>query len=278
MLRSFPFHEGSFSASHNHYNKKERETYVEELSSSWIIHQITYASLGMAPPLPPTTRPSARPHPRPYQPSRRRHPCIFLPCFSGHASILIDLVRGSAPFVGFVFTPFQVVTTLLPGFGVMVSPFNWDDRGRLLACNLDCTACVSFQHSFLKRFGSSVHHAYSSLSRSFLLLSFCLSMKDVSLALHSMLGGALAGFHVVEESNRHFWFSVASIKVGFMVLVVKRAIAESFACVGEVVGWPPRPRGGGGGARGEGCVRASAMVAAADRRGGGGGKGCYRGV
>jgi hypothetical protein len=102
-------------------------------------------------------------------------------------------------------------------------------------------------------------------------------MKDVSLALHSMLGGALAGFHVVEESNRHFWFSVASIKVGFMVLVVKRAIAESFACVGEVVGWPPRPRGGGGGARGEGCVRASAMVAAADRRGGGGGTGCYRG-
>jgi hypothetical protein len=48
------------------------------------------------------------------------------------------------------------------------------------------------------------------------------------LALYSVLGGSPAGFHVVEESDRHFRFSIASKKVGFMVLALKRIISTSF--------------------------------------------------
>jgi hypothetical protein len=58
--------------------------------------------------------------------------------------------------------------------------------------------------------------------------TFRLSVELVSLALHSVLGGSPTGFHVVEESNRHFRFSVATKKVGFMVLALKRIISANF--------------------------------------------------
>jgi hypothetical protein len=93
---------------------------------------------------------------------------------------------------------------------------------------------IAFQHSVLKRFGSSVHHGSSLSSGSFLLLAafrrftFRLSAEAVSLALQSVLDDSQASFHVVEESNKHFRFSVASKKVGFMVLSLKRVITDSF--------------------------------------------------
>jgi hypothetical protein len=36
------------------------------------------------------------------------------------------------------------------------------------------------------------------------------------------------GFHVVEESDRHFRFSLASKKVGFMVLALKHITSACF--------------------------------------------------
>jgi hypothetical protein len=48
------------------------------------------------------------------------------------------------------------------------------------------------------------------------------------LALHSVLGGSPAGFHIVEESDHHFRFSVASKKVGFMVLALNHITSASF--------------------------------------------------
>jgi hypothetical protein len=117
----------------------------------------------------------------------------------------------------------------------MASPFVWDDRGKLLANSLDCSSGKAFQHSVLRRYGSSVHHASSSLSGSLLIAvfrryTFHLSAKSVSLALHLFifLSGSPAGFHVVEESYHHFRFSVASKKVGFMVLALKRIISANF--------------------------------------------------
>lgn len=116
----------------------------------------------------------------------------------------------------------------------MASPFKWDGRGGLLASDLECSSGKAFELSVLRRLGSSVHHASSSPSGSFLLLAvFCrftfrLSAEAVSLALHSVLGGSPAVFHVVEESDRHFWFLVSSTKVGFMVLDLKRILSEIF--------------------------------------------------
>lgn len=56
----------------------------------------------------------------------------------------------------------------------MASPIRWDDRGRLLAGDLNCSSRKS-----IPTFDSG---------------------KD----LHSVLGGSPVGFHVVEESNKHF--------------------------------------------------------------------------
>jgi hypothetical protein len=53
----------------------------------------------------------------------------------------------------------------------MASPFVWDDRGKLLANSLDCLSGKAFQLSVLRRYGSSVQHASSSPSGSFLLIA-----------------------------------------------------------------------------------------------------------
>jgi hypothetical protein len=50
----------------------------------------------------------------------------------------------------------------------------------------------------------------------------------VSLALHSILGGAPAGFHVTFIRDRHFWFSVSTKQVGFTVSELKRIISDHF--------------------------------------------------
>lgn len=119
-------------------------------------------------------------------------------------------------------------------FGLLASQFKWDDRGRLFTSDLDCSPGNAFQLSVFKKFGSSVHHASSSPSERFLLLAvfrcftFHLFVEYVSLALHSILGGSLASFLVVEESNNHFWFSVASKRVGFMMLALMHFISETF--------------------------------------------------
>jgi hypothetical protein len=82
----------------------------------------------------------------------------------------------------------------------MASPLVWDDRGKLLANSLDCSPRKAFQLSILWRFGSSVHHASSSPSDSFLLITvfrsytFRLSAELVSLALHLVPGGSHMGF------------------------------------------------------------------------------------
>ena len=52
--------------------------------------------------------------------------------------------------------------------------------------------------------------------------------SSVSLALNSVLVGSRADFHVLELSERHFRFSVASKSVGFMVLALKCIIASTF--------------------------------------------------
>jgi hypothetical protein len=62
----------------------------------------------------------------------------------------------------------------------------------------------------------------------FRCFTFRLSIEYVSLALHSILGGSLASFLVVEESDSHFWFSMASKRVGFMMLALMRFIFETF--------------------------------------------------
>lgn len=83
-----------------------------------------------------------------------------------------------------------------------------------------------------------------------------------------MLGGAPTVFHVVEESNRHFRFSVASIKVGFMVLALKRVIAESFT---HVVGGGRPATGATWGERGTwGRARARLLWLPPPTAGGGG--------
>jgi hypothetical protein len=50
----------------------------------------------------------------------------------------------------------------------------------------------------------------------------------VSLALHSVLGGTLAGLHVMYVKDRHYRFSVASKQVGFAICALKRIISDHF--------------------------------------------------
>ena len=55
-----------------------------------------------------------------------------------------------------------------------------------------------------------------------------LSEQSVGHALHSVLGGAPDGFHVLQESPRHFCFAVASKDVGLFIASKRRIVAESF--------------------------------------------------
>jgi hypothetical protein len=50
----------------------------------------------------------------------------------------------------------------------------------------------------------------------------------VSLALHSVLGGTLAGFHVTYVKDHHYRFLVASKQVGFAICALKRIISDHF--------------------------------------------------
>jgi hypothetical protein len=50
----------------------------------------------------------------------------------------------------------------------------------------------------------------------------------VSLALHSILGGTPAGFHVTFIRDRHFHFLVSTKHVGFAVTERKRIISDQF--------------------------------------------------
>jgi hypothetical protein len=62
----------------------------------------------------------------------------------------------------------------------------------------------------------------------FLRFTFRLTEASVSLALHSVLGGSPAGFHVTLLKDRHFCFSVASKHVGFEVCNLRRIVTEHF--------------------------------------------------
>jgi hypothetical protein len=50
----------------------------------------------------------------------------------------------------------------------------------------------------------------------------------MSLALHSVLGGALEGFHVTCLRDWHFWFSVASCHVGFLIRDLNKVTTNHF--------------------------------------------------
>jgi hypothetical protein len=84
------------------------------------------------------------------------------------------------------------------------------DRGFINIEDLDVPRGKIFQKEVLRRFCSLVHHVSSLLKGFFLLLAdfrrytFKLTERSVGLALHSILHGAPAGFHVKEESDRHF--------------------------------------------------------------------------
>jgi hypothetical protein len=58
--------------------------------------------------------------------------------------------------------------------------------------------------------------------------TFCLTEGSVSLALHSVLGGTLAGFHVTYVKDHHYRFLVASKQVGFAICALKRIISDHF--------------------------------------------------
>jgi hypothetical protein len=91
-----------------------------------------------------------------------------------------------------------------------------------------------FEHQVFRKFRSPVHHPSSSPRGAFHLLAvfrrftFRLSEDSVSLALHSVLGGAPAGFHVACIRDWHFRFSVASRHVGFMIRDLSRVTTDQF--------------------------------------------------
>jgi hypothetical protein len=91
-----------------------------------------------------------------------------------------------------------------------------------------------FEASIFDRFMLPVHHPSSSPRGAFHLLAvfrrftFRLTESSVSLALHSILGGAPAGFHVSCIRDRHFRFSVSTKQVGFAVSELKRIISDHF--------------------------------------------------
>jgi hypothetical protein len=92
----------------------------------------------------------------------------------------------------------------------------------------------NFEALIFSRFKSPVHHPSSSPRGAFHLLAifrrytFRLTESLVSLALHSILGGTPAGFHVTFIRDRHFRFSVSTKHVGFAVTELKRIISDQF--------------------------------------------------
>jgi hypothetical protein len=99
-----------------------------------------------------------------------------------------------------------------------------------------------------RKLNSPVHHPSSSPRGAFHLQAvfkrhtFRLSEASVSLALHSILGGAPAGFHVTCFRDHHFRFSVASRHAGFMVRDLNRVTTSHFDVYFHL--W--RDGGGGG--------------------------------
>jgi hypothetical protein len=91
-----------------------------------------------------------------------------------------------------------------------------------------------FEDCIFSRFRSPIHHPSSSpcgashLLAVFRRYTFRLTETSVSLALHFVLGGALAGFHVTLLKDRHFRFSVASKFVGCVVCDLKRIVIDQF--------------------------------------------------
>ncbi|GJM96549.1 hypothetical protein PR202_ga13394 [Eleusine coracana subsp. coracana] len=90
------------------------------------------------------------------------------------------------------------------------------------------------QDEVLAKFKSAVHHPSSSISGAFHLVvvfrryTFRLTESFVSLALHAVLGGIPAGFHVLFLKDRHFRFLVASKHVGLFVRALNRITTEHF--------------------------------------------------
>jgi hypothetical protein len=58
--------------------------------------------------------------------------------------------------------------------------------------------------------------------------TFCLTESSVSLALHFILGGTPAGFHVTFIRDRHFCFLVSTKHVGFAVTELKCITSDQF--------------------------------------------------
>jgi hypothetical protein len=91
-----------------------------------------------------------------------------------------------------------------------------------------------FEDCIFSRFRSPIHHPSSSprgashLLAVFRRYTFHLTETSVSLALHFVLGGALAGFHVTLLKDWHFCFSVASKFVGCVVCDLKHIVIDQF--------------------------------------------------
>jgi hypothetical protein len=92
-----------------------------------------------------------------------------------------------------------------------------------------------FEEFIFKNFRSSVHHPSSSLRGAFHLFvifhryTFCLTEGSMSLALHSALeGGSPTGFHVTYLKDRHYRFSMASKRVGFVVRDITLIVTDHF--------------------------------------------------
>jgi hypothetical protein len=109
-----------------------------------------------------------------------------------------------------------------------------DDQLAALVKDWDFKRGKDFEAVIHLRCWSSVHHPSSSPCGAFHLLAvfwrytFHLTEASASLALHAVLGGSPAVFHVTCIRDRHFWFSVASKLVGFSICELKRIITNQF--------------------------------------------------
>jgi hypothetical protein len=91
-----------------------------------------------------------------------------------------------------------------------------------------------FELEVLRLFTTSVHHPSSSRAGFFFMLAvFCrsffrLSEESIGMALHSILGSSLSGYHVGCFKPYNLCFSVASKEVGFLIVAKKRVTTDQF--------------------------------------------------
>jgi hypothetical protein len=87
-----------------------------------------------------------------------------------------------------------------------------------------------------RKFNSPVHFSPSSTTKVFFLVahfhysSFPLSEEAVGVALECCLGGSASGFGVIRLSDKRFWFSVASNKLGHFIYSLRERCWPDFHC------------------------------------------------